>query len=152
MVDGQRGDAGAHVHQGHAAGAFLVGENGAGHHFRQEVLLGNGNAQLVKDLVQGGGGGAVAQEHLEVAFQGTAQGAHHLFLHQLNLVVNGERLGHGPVDNLLFGVVQRVGLQRDGLEGGHFFGRDILVRLGAVNTGRCRYLRHLAAGHAHHHL
>ena len=152
VVDGYGRYACAHIYQGHAAGHFVVREDGTGHHFRQEVFLGNGNVQLVENLVQGGGGAAVAHKHLEVALQGGTQGTHHFTFHQLDFVVNGERLGHGTVHDLALRVGEGIGFQGDGLEAVHLLGGDVVVGVGALNTGRCRHLRHLAAGHAHHHL
>ena len=152
VVNGNGSYACTHVHQGHAAGHFVVGENGTGHHFRQEVFLGDGNVQLVENLVQGGGGAAVAHKHLEVAFQGGTQGTHHFAFHQLDFVVDGEGLGHGAVHDLALRIGEGIGLQGDGLEALHLFRGDVVVRIGAFDTRCGRHLCHLAAGHAHHHL
>ena len=152
MVDGYGSNPGADVNQGHAAGHFIFGEDGVGHHFRQEVFLGDGDVQLVEDLVQGGGGAAVADKHLEIALQRAAERAHYLVFHQLDLIVNGEGLGHGTVHNLPFGVGEGIGLQGHGFEVLHFLGGNVVVGIGARDAGGGGYLRHLAAGHAHHHL
>ena len=152
VVDGHGSYAGPHVDQRDAAGPFIVREDCVGHHFRQEVFLGDGNVHLVENLVEGRGGAAVAHEHLEVALQGCGEGAHHLALHQLDFVVGRERLGHGAVHDLLFGIGEGIGLQGHGFEVLHLFGGDIVVGIGPLDAGRCGDLRHFAAGHAHDNL
>ena len=152
MVNGYGSYPGAHVDQCHAAGHLVVGEDGTGHHFRQEVLFGDGDVQLVEDLIEGDSGAAVAHKHFEISLQRAAERAHHLVFHQLDFVVDGEGLGHGAVHDLPFGVGEGIGLQGHGFEVPHFFGSDVVVGVAPFDAGGGGHLRYFAAGHAHHYL
>ena len=152
LIDGNGGYACANVHKGHAGGHLHGAQDRPCNHIRKEILLGNCNAQLIEDLVQGNGCSAFADEHLEIALQGAAQSSHNLAFHKLDLVVNGERLSHGAVHDLLLRIGEGIGLKCNGLEGLDFFGRYILFRISALYAARCSHLGDLAAGHTHHNL
>ena len=152
LVDGDGRDARADVHERDAALAVFLREDGLRDHVRQEVLLRDGDAHRIEDLVHGGGGPAAADEHLEIALQFLGEGAHHVAFHELDLVVDGEGLGHGAVHDLAGLVVQRVGLEGHRLQVLDFLLGDVLVGVGPDDAARGRLLPHVAAGHAHDHL
>ena len=129
VIDGDGGDAGSEIDQGDAVLLLLLAEDGFGDDVRQEVFLRDRDAEVVENLVDRGRGPPAADEDFETAFEGRAQGSDYVFLDELDLVVDGERLGDGAEHDLGVRIVQGVGLDGDGLEGLDLFAGDIIFRI-----------------------
>ena len=151
-VDTHRCYARADIDQSNAVLLLILIEHGLGHDVRKEILLRYRNAQRVENLVHRRSGEAVADEHLERSGDLAGNSADHIVLHHLDLIVDGERLGHRAVHDLLVEIVQRICLQRQGLEVRYLLLGDELLGVGPVQLAFGNLLLYVDAGETHHHL
>ena len=145
-VDCDRGDTVPEIDQRYTVLLLLRAQDGLGRHVRKEVFLGNGHAEVVEHLVDTVDAAAVADKDLEIARHLAAEGADHVVLGELDLVVRREGLRHGPVDDLALLILERIRLERDLLERFDLLVADVFVGVGAFERSFRHFLKDTVPG------